>query len=471
MEDSNPKLSLTTKLRLSLLSVFLLCLLAAGMQLLFLQNASNQANVTNRVASIRQLSRAAGALVLECQLSSQHEKLELKADLAQLFDQLDRITRAMERGDRQLGIEPMSEPGLQMPLRSALQALQTQQELAYRLIGKSGGLTGMDRALLRNATQGVVDAATRLVKTLEAQESSAKTRFLWSIAMGVGMVACLLLGLWMRLLAPLLSMLDRFVVAAAESSVRLTERASSVVAANEEISRVNGLHRQHFQDSSDLLKGMMNESAAATQNLDVMRVQLKRSFDSIAASNGQVLGLGEAMEGIHGAAQQTSELLNGIQQIATQTNLLALNAAVEAARAGDAGMGFSVVAEEVRNLAMRSGESVKRSEQTIQKISEKITEGTNRVSELRERFEATADISNSVYRDLERMLSVVSQQDSRLADLSTNLDRVTRSNDRHATMLSAGNHSAVEIEADALRIRTSMESILGLLGVARHSQR
>ncbi len=101
-----------------------------------------------------------------------------------------------------------------------------------------------------------------------------------------------------------------------------------------------------------------------------------RSATAGEAAAKDIVSLAAAMSAVREATRSTGGIIRDINEIAFQTNLLALNAAVEAARAGDAGNSFAVVANEVRSLALRAKESARRTEVLIGESLTRVEDGT-----------------------------------------------------------------------------------------------
>ena len=140
------------------------------------------------------------------------------------------------------------------------------------------------------------------------------------------------------------------------------------------------------------------ETAAFTQraneNADRSRVVVGEATSSVVALIDEVASATHKVENMQQDAQRITEILGVIGAIAGQTNLLALNAAIEAARAGEAGRGFAVVADEVRNLAHRTQESAQQVQTMIEELQVGARESVSTMSDSQRHSQDSVEIAN-----------------------------------------------------------------------------
>jgi methyl-accepting chemotaxis protein len=128
----------------------------------------------------------------------------------------------------------------------------------------------------------------------------------------------------------------------------------------------------------ELVNSITKISGDATKNSENVKIAMnlvEQSTNGVQESNAQMGRLITAMNEISTSANKISAIIDTIDDISFQTNILALNASIEAARAGAAGKGFSVVAEEVRNLASKSAEAAKKTSDLISNTITAIQQG------------------------------------------------------------------------------------------------
>ncbi|MBS5151030.1 MAG: methyl-accepting chemotaxis protein [Butyricicoccus pullicaecorum] len=129
------------------------------------------------------------------------------------------------------------------------------------------------------------------------------------------------------------------------------------------------------QELSASIMDLSKQSADGSEQAGVVCQNLGVISEEIEQSNQEMKQMLEAMADISDKSQQIHKIIKNIEDIAFQTNILALNAAVEAARAGAAGKGFTVVADEVRSLAAITSEAVKNTTALIESTVEAVGHG------------------------------------------------------------------------------------------------
>lgn len=155
--------------------------------------------------------------------------------------------------------------------------------------------------------------------------------------------------------------------------------------------------------SSTAEASTLSEQAAGTG-----RARVEQTVRSIRQMNQEIGQTARLVEGLASQAQDIGKVLDVIRAIAEQTNLLALNAAIEAARAGEAGRGFAVVADEVRGLAQRTQHSTAEIEGLIQRLQQGAGEAADRLENSRSLTASTVELARRAGVALDSITRTVS---------------------------------------------------------------
>lgn len=234
------------------------------------------------------------------------------------------------------------------------------------------------------------------------------------------------------------------------SSGQLSEMASATSAAiAEQTSETEQIATAMHEMSATVQEVARSTGIAAENAQDAQRFAgdgkqvVERSIISIEALASDVEQAAAVIHELSVASGNISQVLSVIRAIAEQTNLLALNAAIEAARAGQHGLGFSVVADEVRSLAGRTQQSTAE----IQSMIERIQRESARAVEVMERSQQTARNNVNLTRDSGEALQTILEAVEHISDRSTEI--ASASEEQSAV--------AEEISSNIVRIRDIAE--------------
>ena len=323
----------------------------------------------------------------------------------------------------------------------------------------------MVNQLSQRATQALEEEAARYLESLST---------LRQIVLGVVVSVVVLMG--------------GLTAVAARTTLRLTARIrNTAIELGDGIDRSSGTAAQMSDIAQALSKGAteqaasleetsasMEEMAAMTRaNAESTRqvtALMSEVSDQVASSDRVLVEMLESMTDIAESSQRVSKIIKTIDEIAFQTNILALNAAVEAARAGDAGMGFAVVAEEVRSLAQRSATAARDTATLIEASVEKTRLGSERTGHV---ATAVRGVTASVARVRELITNIndaSAQQShgiSQTAQAIQQMEQVTQRTAASAEESAAASEQLARDVDTSREVVRELERLVGETGTSR----
>jgi len=276
-----------------------------------------------------------------------------------------------------------------------------------------------------------------------------------------------------------------------EISERLSAQLKEIIAAARALAGETFSLSQNLSSSTEQISASLQEVAASTNEFSANTQALAEKGSEMISSSRQtsdlaVKGKGEvenalavmgsigltirqfqeSVDSLAGKTQQVDQIISQIAAISDQTNLLALNAAIEAARAGEHGRGFTVVADEVRNLSEKAAASAGEIGEIIAAIRREAENTAGSISSESAKMEQNTRV---IINSGETFRQVIAALEKIIADVKTTFASVQDmevSGESIAAATEEQSSSVQEIAQSAVRLRQSAENLLGLLGGA-----
>jgi methyl-accepting chemotaxis protein len=211
--------------------------------------------------------------------------------------------------------------------------------------------------------------------------------------------------------------------------------------------------------------------AAAAEELSAsvneIRRQVQSSSEIAARAAGEAQSTNQRMNGLSESASRIGEVVTLIQAIAEQTNLLALNATIEAARAGEAGKGFAVVASEVKELATQTSKATEEISSQITAIQDETGHAASAISSVTEIINNMNEIASSIASSVEEqgvatqeIASNATEASRSTVEVTTNIEAVATAAENTRDTADKVDSSAQQLKDNASMLRDQVASFL-----------
>lgn len=256
-------------------------------------------------------------------------------------------------------------------------------------------------------------------------------------------------------LVTILASMNKTISGFRAAAARLAQMAEELSGQSGQLHQASLEQNQATEVLVDEVTHVKEQLAGVIKSSDQTHTMTSKITRKVQEANTQMDALSNAMSNISSNAQEITSIAKAIDNIAFQTNILALNASVEAARAGSAGRGFAIVAEEVKELAGKSAQAAQNAMAIVTNTKAVIQEGVELNASTAESLQAIYGVSTEISEISDQLVAAVQGQENALISMEERIATISSIADRNLQSAVGTSQSSVLLakESEELQVQ------------------